>query len=138
MPSTPSQLMVPHRSVHISHILLWFAGQVSARQACGVGGFDCGQETGGSRRPPGPPERETALATAISKELGPAVPLCPVAASTVYSKEVQRRKFSWNTFDERLDCGFGKTRKCTRESDRIDRARDGRSLVGFHELRKDY
>jgi RuvB-like protein 1 (pontin 52) len=36
------------------------------------------------------------------KELGPAVPFCPVAASTVYSKKCKRRKFSWNTFDERL------------------------------------
>jgi hypothetical protein len=38
--------------------------------------------------------------------------LCPVAASTVYSKgSTKKRKFSWNTFDEPLDLAFGKM-KC--------------------------
>jgi RuvB-like protein 1 (pontin 52) len=47
----------------------------------------------------GPPGTgKTALATAISKELGPAVPFCPVAASTVYSKEVQKTEILMEHF----------------------------------------
>jgi hypothetical protein len=133
MPSTPSQLMVPPQR-HIScHILLWFGGQVSARQACGVvvDLIAAKKLAGRAVLSWVPRNNKTALATAIV-ELGPAVPFVPSLRPQCTVRKCKRRKFSWNTFDERLDCSSGRQRKCE-ESDRIDRARDGRSLVGFHD-----
>jgi hypothetical protein len=69
-------------------------GQVQARQAFGViVDLVAASAVGGSPR-----YGQDALATAISKELGPAVPFCPVAASTVYSKEVQKTEILMEHF----------------------------------------
>jgi DNA helicase TIP49 (TBP-interacting protein) len=86
-------------------------GQVSARQACGVvvDLIAAKKLAGRAVLSWVPRNGQSTRRLPLVRNSVPPCPFCPVAASTVYSKEVQRRKFSWNTFDERLDCGFGKT-----------------------------
>ena len=70
-----------------------FVGQIEAREACGVI-VDLIKAKKMSGRAillaGGPSTGKTALALAISQELGPKVPFCPLVGSELYSVEVKK------------------------------------------------
>ncbi|EMG47005.1 RuvB-like helicase 1 [Candida maltosa Xu316] len=70
-----------------------FIGQVEAREACGiiVDLIKSKKMSGKAILIAGPPATgKTALALAISQELGPKVPFCPIVGSELYSAELKK------------------------------------------------
>lgn len=70
-----------------------FVGQMDAREACGiiVDMIKSKKMSGKAILLSGPPSSgKTALALAISQELGPKVPFCPIVGSELYSTEVKK------------------------------------------------
>lgn len=75
------------------HIEGGFVGQTDAREACGiiVDLIKSKKMSGKAILIAGPPATgKTALALAISQELGPKVPFCPIVGSELYSAEVKK------------------------------------------------
>ncbi|KAH8811652.1 TIP49 C-terminus-domain-containing protein [Xylogone sp. PMI_703] len=78
-----------------------FVGQAAAREACGVV-VDLIRAQKMSGRAVllagGPGTGKTALALAISQELGTKVPFCPIVGSEVFSSEVKKTEFLMENF----------------------------------------
>ncbi|CAI5759203.1 unnamed protein product [Candida verbasci] len=75
------------------HIEGGFVGQNDAREACGiiVDLIKSKKMSGKAILIAGPPATgKTALALAISQELGPKVPFCPIVGSELYSTEIKK------------------------------------------------
>lgn len=80
-------------------------GQIEAREAAGilVDMIKVKKMAGKALLMAGPPGTgKTALALAISQELGPKVPFCLMVGSEVYSSEVRKLKFLWRISEEQL------------------------------------
>lgn len=78
-----------------------FVGQAAAREACGIV-VDLVKAKQMSGRAVllagGPSTGKTALALAVSHELGTRVPFCPIVASEVYSTEVKKTEALMENF----------------------------------------
>ncbi|KAF7870495.1 hypothetical protein EAF04_004239 [Stromatinia cepivora] len=78
-----------------------FVGQTSAREACGVVVDLIRSQKMAGRAillAGGPGTGKTALALAISQELGTKVPFCPIVASEIYSTEVKKTEALMENF----------------------------------------
>ncbi|KAK4695103.1 RuvB-like protein 1, partial [Lecanoromycetidae sp. Uapishka_2] len=88
-----------------------FVGQAAAREACGVV-VDLIKLKKMSGRAVllagGPGTGKTALALAVSQELGTKVPFCPIVGSEVYSTEVKKTEALMENFRRAIG-GYGKT-----------------------------
>ncbi|KAF4615978.1 hypothetical protein D9613_011271 [Agrocybe pediades] len=93
-----------------------FVGQVSAREACGVV-VDLIKTRKFSGRAlllvGAPGTGKTALALAISQELGAKVPFCPMVGSEVYSTEVKKTEVLAETFRRAIESHVWGATGCT-------------------------
>jgi RuvB-like protein 1 (pontin 52) len=85
-----------------------FVGQAAAREACGVV-VDLIKAKKMSGRAVllagGPGTGKTALALAVSQELGTKVPFCPIVGSEVYSAEVKKTEALMENFRRAIGMG---------------------------------
>ncbi|SCU89470.1 LAME_0E03708g1_1 [Lachancea meyersii CBS 8951] len=91
-----------------------FVGQVEAREACGVV-VDLIKVKKMSGKAillaGGPSTGKTALALAISQELGPKVPFCPVVGSELYSVEVKKTEALMENFRRAIGLRIKETKE---------------------------
>ncbi|KAL3234900.1 RuvB-like protein 1 [Nakaseomyces bracarensis] len=91
-----------------------FVGQVEAREACGVI-VDLIKAKKMSGRAillaGGPSTGKTALALAISQELGPKVPFCPLVGSELYSVEVKKTETLMENFRRAIGLRIKETKE---------------------------
>ncbi|CCH62377.1 hypothetical protein TBLA_0H00880 [Henningerozyma blattae CBS 6284] len=91
-----------------------FVGQVEAREACGVI-VDLIKSKKMSGRAillaGGPSTGKTALALAISQELGPKVPFCPLVGSELYSVEVKKTETLMENFRRAIGLRIKETKE---------------------------
>lgn len=91
-----------------------FVGQVAAREACGVI-VDLIKAKKMSGRAillaGGPSTGKTALALAISQELGPKVPFCPLVGSELYSVEVKKTEALMENFRRAIGLRIKETKE---------------------------
>ncbi|CCK67955.1 RuvB family ATP-dependent DNA helicase pontin KNAG_0A02660 [Huiozyma naganishii CBS 8797] len=91
-----------------------FVGQVEAREACGVV-VDLIKAKKMSGRAillaGGPSTGKTALALAISQELGPKVPFCPLVGSELYSVEVKKTEALMENFRRAIGLRIKETKE---------------------------
>jgi len=91
-----------------------FVGQVEAREACGViVDLIKAQKMSGKAilLAGGPSTGKTALALAISQELGPKVPFCPVVGSELYSVEVKKTEALMENFRRAIGLRIKETKE---------------------------
>lgn len=89
-------------------------GQVEAREGCGVIVELIKQKKMAGRAlllagPPG--TGKTAIALAVSQELGPKVPFCPMVASEVYSSEVKKTEILNENFRRAIGLRIKETKE---------------------------
>lgn len=91
-----------------------FVGQVAAREACGIV-VDLIKAKKMSGRAillaGGPSTGKTALALAISQELGPKVPFCPLVGSELYSVEVKKTETLMENFRRAIGLRIKETKE---------------------------
>lgn len=91
-----------------------FVGQIEAREACGVI-VDLIKAKKMSGRAillaGGPSTGKTALALAISQELGPKVPFCPLVGSELYSVEVKKTETLMENFRRAIGLRIKETKE---------------------------
>lgn len=91
-----------------------FVGQIEAREACGVI-VDLIKAKKMSGRAillaGGPSTGKTALALAISQELGPKVPFCPLVGSELYSVEVKKTEALMENFRRAIGLRIKETKE---------------------------
>lgn len=91
-----------------------FVGQIEAREACGVI-VDLIKAKKMSGRAillaGGPSTGKTALALAISQELGPKVPFCPIVGSELYSVEVKKTESLMENFRRAIGLRIKETKE---------------------------
>ncbi|SCW04116.1 LAFE_0H06282g1_1 [Lachancea fermentati] len=91
-----------------------FVGQIEAREACGVV-VDLIKAKKMSGKAillaGGPSTGKTALALAISQELGPKVPFCPVVGSELYSVEVKKTEALMENFRRAIGLRIKETKE---------------------------
>lgn len=91
-----------------------FVGQVAAREACGIV-VDLIKSKKMSGRAillaGGPSTGKTALALAISQELGPKVPFCPLVGSELYSVEVKKTETLMENFRRAIGLRIKETKE---------------------------
>lgn len=91
-----------------------FVGQVEAREACGII-VDLIKSKKMSGRAillaGGPSTGKTALALAISQELGPKVPFCPLVGSELYSVEVKKTESLMENFRRAIGLRIKETKE---------------------------
>ncbi|CAR26908.1 hypothetical protein ZYGR_0I01800 [Zygosaccharomyces rouxii] len=91
-----------------------FVGQIEAREACGVI-VDLIKARKMSGRAillaGGPSTGKTALALAISQELGPKVPFCPLVGSELYSVEVKKTEALMENFRRAIGLRIKETKE---------------------------
>lgn len=91
-----------------------FVGQVSAREACGVivDLIKTKRMSGKAILLAGAPGTgKTALALAISQELGPKVPFCPIVGSELYSAEVKKTAALMENFRKAIGLRIKETKE---------------------------
>lgn len=91
-----------------------FVGQVEAREACGViVDLIKAKKMSGKAilLAGGPSTGKTALALAISQELGPKVPFCPVVGSELYSVEVKKTEALMENFRRAIGLRIKETKE---------------------------
>ena len=91
-----------------------FVGQVAAREACGViVDLIKAKKMSGKAilLAGGPSTGKTALALAISQELGPKVPFCPLVGSELYSAEVKKTEALMENFRRAIGLRIKETKE---------------------------
>ncbi|CCF59602.1 hypothetical protein KAFR_0H01930 [Kazachstania africana CBS 2517] len=91
-----------------------FVGQIEAREACGViVDLIKAKKMSGKAilLAGGPSTGKTALALAISQELGPKVPFCPVVGSELYSVEVKKTEALMENFRRAIGLRIKETKE---------------------------
>lgn len=91
-----------------------FVGQKDAREACGiiVDLIKSKRMSGKAVLIAGPPATgKTALALAVSQELGPKVPFCPIVGSELYSAEVKKTSALMENFRKAIGLRIKETKE---------------------------
>lgn len=91
-----------------------FVGQIEAREACGViVDLIKAKKLAGKAilLAGGPGTGKTALALAVSQELGPKVPFCPIVGSEVYSAEVKKTEALMENFRRAIGLRIKETKE---------------------------
>lgn len=91
-----------------------FVGQIAAREACGViVDLIKAKKMSGKAilLAGGPSTGKTALALAISQELGPKVPFCPLVGSELYSAEVKKTEALMENFRRAIGLRIKETKE---------------------------
>ncbi|KAL1924739.1 uncharacterized protein VTP21DRAFT_4393 [Calcarisporiella thermophila] len=98
----------------VEEIAAGFVGQETAREACGIAVDMIKSKKWAGRAlllAGAPGTGKTALALAISQELGPKVPFCPMVGSEVYSSEIKKTEVLMENFRRAIGLRIKETKE---------------------------